>query len=294
MVDNKEFKIKIFFFTVSMFFFFLINVTFAGNRYENETKIIEKNTADFIKINQQKIAEFNVLKDAWNQLSNQVKEIGSILSLKVNTVDTKADESIQRLQKINDEKVYVESTIASMSIVRAKINVIAAKIKELIEKYPGIKEANLKNLSLVISNVNIAENTIRERKKKVDVMLEQWMAWQFDIAKKAKEKHQYEIMSESEVIHTLNRINTTFSILKMNFLLALKNSDYEDAENILQGFARLRSVFPLFFSDKITNKNQSQLLKQILNSTEIDQSHMAGLIEKNAKKIVKFKSVSDL
>ena len=294
MVDNKEFKIKIFFFTVSMFFFFLINVTFAGNRYENETKIIEKNTADFIKINQQKIAEFNVLKDAWNQLSNQVKEIGSILSLKVNTVDTKADESIQRLQEINDEKVYVESTIASMSIVRAKINVIAAKIKELIEKYPGIKEANLKNLSLVISNVNIAENTIRERKKKVDVMLEQWMAWQFDIAKKAKEKHQYEIMSESEVIHTLNRINTTFSILKMNFLLALKNSDYEDAENILQGFARLRSVFPLFFSDKITNKNQSQLLKQILNSTEIDQSHMAGLIEKNAKKIVKFKSVSDL
>ena len=294
MVDNKEFKIKIFFFTVSMFFFFLINVTFAGNRYENETKIIEKNTADFIKINQQKIAEFNVLKDAWNQLSNQVKEIGSILSLKVNTVDTKADESIKRLQEINDEKVYVESTIASMSIVRAKINVIAAKIKELIEKYPGIKETNLKNLSLVISNVNIAENTIRERKKKVDVMLEQWMAWQFDIAKKAKEKHQYEIMSESEVIHTLNRINTTFSILKMNFLLALKNSDYEDAENILQGFARLRSVFPLFFSDKITNKNQSQLLKQILNSTEIDQSHMAGLIEKNAKKIVKFKSVSDL
>ena len=294
MVDNKEFKIKIFFFTVSMFFFFLINVTFAGNRYENETKIIEKNTADFIKINQQKIAEFNVLKDAWNQLSNQVKEIGSVLSLKVNTVDTKADESIQRLQEINDEKVYVESTIASMSIVRAKINVIAAKIKELIEKYPGIKETNLKNLSLVISNVNIAENTIRERKKKVDVMLEQWMAWQFDIAKKAKEKHQYEIMSESEVIHTLNRINTTFSILKMNFLLALKNSDYEDAENILQGFARLRSVFPLFFSDKITNKNQSQLLKQILNSTEIDQSHMAGLIEKNAKKIVKFKSVSDL
>ena len=294
MVDNKEFKIKIFFFTVSMFFFFLINVTFAGNRYENETKIIEKNTADFIKINQQKIAEFNVLKDAWNQLSNQVKEIGSVLSLKVNTVDTKADESIQRLQEINDEKVYVESTIASMSIVRAKINVIAAKIKELIEKYPGIKETNLKNLSLVISNVNIAENTIRERKKKVDVMLEQWMAWQFDIAKKAKEKYQYEIMSELEVIHTLNRINTTFSILKMNFLLALKNSDYEDAENILQGFARLRSVFPLFFSDKITNKNQSQLLKQILNSTEIDQSHMAGLIEKNAKKIVKFKSVSDL
>ena len=294
MVDNKEFKIKIFFFTVSMFFFFLINVTFAGNRYENETKIIEKNTADFIKINQQKIAEFNVLKDAWNQLSNQVKEIGSILSLKVNTVDTKADESIKRLQEINDEKVYVESTIASMSIVRAKINVIAAKIKELIEKYPGIKEANLKNLSIVISNVSIAENTMRERKKKVDVMLEQWMAWQFDIAKKAKEKHQYEIMSESEVIHTLNRINTTFSILKMNFLLALKNSDYEDAENILQGFARLRSVFPLFFSDKITNKNQSQLLKQILNSTEIDQSHMAGLIEKNAKKIVKFKSVSDL
>ena len=294
MVDNKEFKIKIFFFTVSMFFFFLINVTFAGNRYENETKIIEKNTADFIKINQQKIAEFNVLKDAWNQLSNQVKEIGSVLSLKVNTVDTKADESIQRLQEINDEKVYVESTIASMSIVRAKINVIAAKIKELIEKYPGIKEANLKNLSLVISNVNIAENTIRERKKKVDVMLEQWMAWQFDIAKKAKEKYQYEIMSELEVIHTLNRINTTFSILKMNFLLALKNSDYEDAENILQGFARLRSVFPLFFSDKITNKNQSQLLKQILNSTEADQSHMTGLIEKNAKKIVKFKSVSDL
>ena len=91
----------------------------------------------------------------------------------------------------------------------------------------------------------------------------------------------------------LNQINTAFSILNMNFLLAMKNRDYEDAENILQGYARLRSVFPIFYSDKITNINQSQLLQQILNSTESEQAEMTKLVEKNAQKMVKFRSVLD-
>ena len=101
------------------------------------------------------------------------------------------------------------------------------------------------------------------------------------------------MMESLEVIQTLNKINNAFSILKMNFLLAMKNRDYEDAENILQGHARLRSVFPMFFYDKITNNNQSQLLKQILNTTDSEQIEMTKILERYALKIVQFRFVFD-
>ena len=270
-----------------------INSAFAGYRYEAETKLIKKNTEDFIRFSQENLAEFNVLRATWNDLDIQVNEIGSVLNLRVDTMDPKADESIQQLQAINDEKVYVENTMASLSVIRPKINVIAKKITELIEKYPGIKEANLKNLSTILGNIDDLAETFKDRKKKVDEAQEKWREWQFKIAKKAKEKYQYEVMESLEVIQTLNKINNAFSILKMNFLLAMKNRDYEDAENILQGYARLRSVFPMFFSDKITNNNQSQLLKQILSTTDSEQIEMTKILERYALKIVKFRSVLD-
>ena len=284
---------KIVLWTVLTFLITSMNVASAANLYVNETKLIEKNTADFIKFSKQNLAEFNILKDAWKQLSIYIDDITSIVKLRVHTVDDNADETIRRLQALNDEKVYVENTLAGLSVIKPKINVLAKKITELIEKYPGIKEANLKNLSTILNNVADLDVTLRGRKEKVDLDLKKWREWQFEIAKKAKEKHQYEVMESLEVIHSLNQINTAFSILNMNFLLAMKNRDYEDAENILQGYARLRSVFPIFYSDKITNINQSQLLQQILNSTESEQAEMTKLVEKNAQKMVKFRSVLD-
>ncbi len=195
---------KIVLWTVLTFLITSMNVASAANLYVNETKLIEKNTADFIKFSKQNLAEFNILKDAWKQLSIYIDDITSIVKLRVHTVDDNADETIRRLQALNDEKVYVENTLAGLSVIKPKINVLAKKITELIEKYPGIKEANLKNLSTILNNVADLDVTLRGRKEKVDLDLKKWREWQFEIAKKAKEKHQYEVMESLEVIHSLN------------------------------------------------------------------------------------------
>lgn len=264
---------------------------FAG-RYDNEMKLIEKNSADFVAINEKKLADLNAIIAAWSQLDEYSNDLTALVKLHVNTVMENADPSIKQLQTLNDEKIYVENTLAGISVLKPKMLAVAANITKLLEAAPVVKQKSLQKLEYVIADVEDLESTFNSRKVQVDANLEAWREWQMEIAAEAQVKNNYSVMSSLEVIKTLDQINGALSILNLNFLTAIKNRDYEEAEYILQGHAWLKSIFPFFFADKITSKDQSDLLNQIIDNAEEEQQMMIKTLERVVAKSLLLKSVT--
>lgn len=255
-------------------------------------KLLEKNTADFIAVSEKKLADLDAVIKAWEQIDGYSKEITAILKFRVNTINPNADDSIKQLQALNDEKVYVENTLEGLSVIKPKMMAAAKNIKKLLEIVPAVKEKTLLKLSNVLNSADEIESTFKNRKLDVDASLETWRLWQLEIAAEAQAKNQYTVMNSLEVVKTLDQISGAFSILNLNFFIAIKNREYQDAENILQGYAWFKSVFPFFFTDKITNQDQSELLNQIIANAETEQQEMTKALERVAAKSVLSSSLS--
>lgn len=270
----------------------LVTSTAFAGRYDKEMKLLEKNTADFIAVSEKKLADLDAVIKAWEQIDGYSKEITAILKFRVNTVNPNADDSIKQLQALNDEKVYVENTLEGLSVIKPKMMAAAKNIKKLLEIVPTVKEKTLLKLSNVLNSADEIESTFKNRKLDVDASLETWRLWQLEIAAEAQAKNQYTVMNSLEVVKTLDQISGAFSILNLNFFIAIKNREYQDAENILQGYAWFKSVFPFFFTDKITNQDQSELLNQIIANAETEQQEMTKALERIAAKSVLSSSLS--
>jgi hypothetical protein len=262
---------------------------FAG-RYDNEMKVIEKNSSDFVAVNEKKLADLSAIISAWTKLDEYSSELTALIKIHIKTVNKNANASVQKLQAYNDEKIYVENTLAGIAVLKPKMLASAANITNLLDAVPVVKQKSLQKLENILAELKDLESTFNSRKIQVDGNLVAWRAWQMDIAREAEVKNNYSVMSSLEVVKTLDQVNGALSILNLNFLIAIKNRDYAEAENILQGHSWLKSIFPFFFADKITNQDQSDLLNQIIENAEVEQLKMTRTLEKIVEKPMSPKS----
>jgi hypothetical protein len=189
-------------------------------------------------------------------------------------------------QDLIDQKVYLENALVGVGIIVPKIEASSRKVEAILGECCGdVQEIKRKKNDKILGNLERLETKLKARKEEIEQNLKAWDVWQMKVAQEAKDRYQYEVMSHLEVIQSLDKISGTLSVLNTNFYLALKSHDYIDAENILQGYAWVRATFPIFFSDKITNESQFQLLSQIKDEAEFEQREMTDYLKAHPQKI---------
>jgi cell wall-associated NlpC family hydrolase len=255
----------------------LLSLPLLGeNPYEDEITAIRLRSADLINHGRIRIDQMGSFKNAWTAIGSYAKELSEIALISKNHRDDSIDPDLQALHSLTFEKVFIDALKQRLDVILPKTEEYLQIAEEIVAQYPDLRQFQTPYKDEVLAELHQLNKIVTLRKDQVEENLQIWREWQMGVALQAELDHQGVIADRLSVFQDIGQVRGLLHRLWLNALQSLYARDFKKSRQVLRGYNWFKSAIPLYFSDKISTKDQADFFKEVLKEAEEKEKEMAA------------------
>lgn len=251
---------------------FISSYAFADLKYAEEINVIRTQRNEFISISSGK---FNALRRHNHYLEIINKQLHELEKTSQDSFqyNPQKSESSNKLSKLFSLNMMMDNSLRKIDLLETAIPFEfdeAAKeleeFPELMTKFKGKKESILKNIQKI-------KQKILTEKEKTQKLMKDWEQYNVNLSLKTYSRSLDDRYTEKEFISSIKKITIAVGEILSEFAVALKNGDYQKADEILIGLSFTKNNLDQFFLTKLTTDGRVKdytVLRNYIAKTESD------------------------